>query len=576
MTGLHLDALTLEVPDLVRLRDRHAGFLRELTAWEVGHVGPEGIQPTLEAWDRERRAAATYRALAQLRFSQDTTDPTRRADREQCETLLPEQTDLDVGLKRCLLASPRRTELEGLLGAQAFALWNADAGAFAPAIAADLIEESRDESAYTALLASAAIPFRGQRLNLPGLRPFLLDPDRETRHAAERARWTFFADRATELDERFSSLAARRTRMARTLGLPSFVELAYRRRQRVDWGPEEAARFRDQVRTEVVPVAATLRRHQAARLGIDRLHLWDEGVHHPGAPPLPLGAGPERLDRVVDLLGALHPELGGCLTAMRDQGLLDLDSRPGKADGAFCTAFPSVGLPFVLTSWSGTRADVVAILHEAGHAFQFWTSRHLPWLDELWPTTEACEVHSLGLELLAHPLLERVLGGAAERFRRDHLTDALCFIPYAAAVDELQHWLYAHPDASAGDRHATWKALERTYLPWRRYGDLAHPAGGRFWQIQRHVYLYPFYYLDYALAQVCALQLWASARADAVDARERYVALCRLGGSRPFRALLSAIGLRSPFDPDALRDVIRAVREHLQTSAATCAASCAP
>jgi M3 family oligoendopeptidase len=516
-------------------------------------------------WDGLRRRLDSWRSLTHLRFNQETDNDEYRTERERCDELTPRLTRLDVSLKRRLLASPHRPALEERLGAQAFALWESDVMAFEPIIEEDLVQEARLEAEYVELLARARILFRGEKLNLPEIRRYATGPDRDTRHEAEQARWAWFTDHAGELDRIFDELVRLRTSMAHKLGLPSFVELGYRRMQRIDYDAADVARFRAQVQQHVVPLAATLRQRQAARLGVERLCFWDEAVHDPMGNPDPRGDHDWMLARAQEMFDAMHPELASFFAMMRDRGLLDLQARDGKSDGGFCTGFPIWGVPFIFGSFNGSKADVEVFTHESGHAFQFYRSGNMELLDYVWPTAESCEVHSMGLEFLTWPHMERFFGERAERYRRNHLADALLFLPYGTAVDHFQHRVYERPEASPAERREMWRELERTYLPWRRYRDLAHPAAGGFWQLQRHIYINPFYYIDYCLAQTCALQLWIRSRENDEATLDAYVALCNRGGRLPFQALVRSAGLSSPFDDGVLERVVGQSQDALET-----------
>ena len=256
------------------------------------------------------------------------------------------------------------------------------------------------------------------------------------------------------------------------------------------------------------------------------------------------------------MFDAMGKELGDFFRLMVAGKLTDLKNRDRKAPGGFCTSFPTYGLPFIFANFNGTKHDVEVFTHEMGHAFQGYESRNQPLLDYFWPTYESCEIHSMGLEFLTWPHMEKFFGADAERFRRIHLTQGLLFIPYGVAVDHFQHLVYARPDATPAERHAMWQEMERMYLPWRDYGDLPHLAGGGFWQFQRHIYLSPFYYIDYTLAQTCALQLWVRSQRDPAGTLAAYIALCRRGGEGPFQDLARSAGLVSPFQPGCLKDVV--------------------
>jgi M3 family oligoendopeptidase len=214
-------------------------------------------------------------------------------------------------------------------------------------------------------------------------------------------------------------------------------------------------------------------------------------------------------------------------------------------------------VPFIFANFNGTDHDIKVFTHEMGHAFQNWESRHQPGLDYLWPTMEAAEINSMGLEFLSHPQMELMVGeAAADRFRRMHLIDSLAFLPYGVCVDHFQHEVYAKPDMTSAERHAVWRDLERRYMPWTDYGDLAYPQKGGRWQAKRHIYYLPFYYIDYTLALCCAMQFWVKSRHDYQGSLEAYIALCGRGGSAPFQDLVRSAGLVSPFAPGALAEVV--------------------
>ncbi|MGE0419385.1 MAG: M3 family oligoendopeptidase [Acetobacteraceae bacterium] len=512
----------------------------------------------IAAWDKDRRAFDTWSALVHLRFAQDTADPDAKAARDYADALAPEAIEHEVAIKRRLLADPDRTAVEKLVGAHVLRLWEADAATFAPAIKADLEEEARLSAAYTALLASARIPFDGQTLNLAGLDAWAQDPDRETRHRAEQARWAFFAANGAELDRIYDQLVKLRHGMAVKLGDATYTPLGYRRMRRTDYGPDDVAAYRRQVAETVVPLVSRLLERRRAENGWDRLYFWDEALIDPAGNPGPAGDHDDLVAQARTLFDRIDPRMGAFYRMMEQGGFLDLKNRPTKAGGGFCTSFPTAGLPFIFANFNGTHHDIGVFTHEMGHAFQNWESRGQPGIDRLWPTMESAEIHSMSLEFLSYPHMALMVGeAAAERFRRMHLIGALAFLPYGVCVDHFQHEVYANPDATPDERHAMWQRLERLYMPWVDYGDLAWPARGGRWQAKHHIYSSPFYYIDYTLAQCCAMQFWVRSRHDYAGALDAYVRLCGRGGEAPFQDLVKSAGLVSPFAPGALADVVR-------------------
>jgi M3 family oligoendopeptidase len=510
----------------------------------------------LADWDRLRRRYDTWSALVHLRFAQDTTDATAKADRDYADALSPEAAELEVALKRRLLADA--PAVAGIAGDHALRLWETDVTTFDPAIKPDLEEESRVSARYTELLASAALAFDGRTLNLAGLGPYAEDPDRETRYRAEKARWGFFEANAPELDDIYDQLVKLRTGMARKLGHRTFTPLGYKLLRRVDYGPDDVARYREQVVEHVVPLVARLLEARRAENGWDRLRFWDEALIDPAGNPKPIGDHDILVEQAQAMFDGMDQRLASFYRVMTAGGFMDLKNRPGKAGGGFCTSFPTAGVPFIFANFNGTNADIGVFTHEMGHAFQNWESRNQPGVDYLWPTMEAAEIHSMGLEFLTFPGIGKLVGdAAADRFRRMHLIGALAFLPYGVCVDHFQHEVYAHPDASPAERHAMWQRLEKIYLPWADYGDIGFLLKGGRWQAKPHIYGSPFYYIDYTLAQCCAMQFWVRSRRDYAATLEAYVQLCGRGGSAPFQDLVRSAGLVSPFAPGALADVVR-------------------
>lgn len=506
-------------------------------------------------WDAVRREFLSWSALADLQFQQDTANPQYKAAADLLNQLRPRMEGLEVALKRKFLACALRPELERELGDYVFARWQMEVTAYDPVIEPFAVKEAKLQDEYTELLAQATFDFRGERLNLPQMSKFSEHPDRALRREASAAKWEFFARNREALDRIYDSLVHVRTDMARELDFHNFIELGYRRLTRTDYGPAEVAAYREEIVREIVPLAQRIAQQQARDLGVDRIMLWDEHVFDQRPSPKP----PQEYDRMLtaasDAFNGLGSEIGSFAQLMIQRDLLDLKARGGKAGGGFCTSFPTYGVPYIFANFNGTTHDVNVLVHEMGHAFQVYSSREIAISDYLLPTYEACEVHSMSMEFFTWPQLERFFGPDAERYRVQHLKSSILFLPYGAAVDHFQHFVYEHPDASPADRKAFWKQMEATYLPWRRYEGIEHLEQGGFWQLQRHIYHMPFYYIDYTLALCCALQFWAKSLDDYDSALADYRHLCRQGGRLPFQALVRSAGLQSPFSAGVLHDV---------------------
>ncbi len=345
--------------------------------------------------------------------------------------------------------------------------------------------------------------------------------------------------------------------MARTLGYDSYTPLGYRRMRRVDY---DAADVRALPRPGGGARRAAGGPHLEARRaehGWDRLRFWDEALVDPAGNPKPAGDHDFLVAQAQAMFDDMDGRLGDFYRMMVSGGFLDLKNRPGKGGRRVLHVLPHGRRAVHLRQLQRHNADIGVFTHEMGHAFQNWQSRDQPGVDYLWPTMEAAEINSMGLEFLTHPQMQRLVGAAeADRFRRMHLITSLEFLPYGVCVDHFQHEVYANPDATRRAARDV-QRLERRYMPWTDYGDLAYPAKGGRWQAKQHIYRSPFYYIDYTLALCCALQFWVKSRHDYAASLDAYVALCGRGGSAPFQALVRSAGLVSPFAPCALAEVVR-------------------
>ncbi|MDE8346220.1 MAG: M3 family oligoendopeptidase [Acidocella sp.] len=542
--------ITADTPSTETLARDYAAINALLDAGDIGKA--------LAAWEHLRREIESWGALVNLRFEQDTADAAAKAAMDYRDELTPTATNFETAFKRRLLTHPDSIAIQAITGAHALRLWETDVTTFTPEIEPDLQAEAKLTSRYTALLASAKFEFDGKTVNLSGLDPYGQSLDRDTRYRAAAAKWAFFEANAAEFDDIFDQLTKLRHAMAKKLGFETFTPLGYRKMRRIDYGPAEVAQYRAEIIAHVVPLVAKILEARSTSNGWDRLYAWDEPLVDPAGNVVPAGDEPFMRAQAQKMFDSMDSELAAFYRMMNDGGFLDLDNRPTKAPGGFCTSFPNAGVPYIFANFNGTHHDIDVFTHEMGHAFQNYQSRNLPGLDYLWPTSESAEIHSMSLEHLAYPQIGLLVGeDQAARYRHMHLIQSLAFLPYGVCVDHFQHEVYANPDATPADRHAMWKRLEAIYMPWRDYGDIGYTAKGGRWQAQLHIYQVPFYYIDYTLAQCCALQFWVKSRADYGAALKNYVALCGRGGAAPFQDLVASAGLISPFAPGALADVVR-------------------
>jgi M3 family oligoendopeptidase len=533
-----------------------------LARWDASSSVEEEAS-LIREWDKRQIELSTLGSLAQVHFTQDTSNPDFKAEKTFFDDLNPELMSHDVAFLGRVTKSAHRDSLIATFGRQAFALWDCFLGTFDARIADHKRKESGLETQYVEWMAGQRLQFKGQELNLSQLRAFYGNKDRATRLAALQARDGCMQQGAELLDQLYSDLVAVRHEMATTLGYENYIPLAYAQMDRTDYTAVDVGRYRAQVREVVVPLASRIYAKRSKALGYPDFGWQDESVRDHRGVPRPNGDHDWMLERATELFDGLGSDFGTFFQMMRDRELLDLKAREGKAGGGYCAGLPSHEIPFIFANFNGTQDDVNVFTHECGHAFQNWSSRGQPLMAYLWPTIEAAEIHSMSLEFLCYPHMEKFFGDDAERYREGHLESAALFLPYGSAVDEFQHRVFENPGMSSGERAECWQEIESIYLPNRRYQDMPHASSGRMWQIQRHIYLRPFYYIDYCLAQTCALQMWKSSTEDLDATLTRYRLLCDLGGSLPFTGLLTEVGLTNPFEDGCLQSVCGAVETTL-------------
>lgn len=518
----------------------------------------------LRDWNRLRCDVDTQYNIAMVRYAQDTTDAAAKAEQDFWDSAAPTMRELDVTHARTILDSPHREAIANAFGKQLVDLKACMANTFAPEIKDALAKEAQLCSEYKQLGSKTELEFRGRRYSMSGISVYFVDADRQVRLEAQQARDRFLERYSDQFDGIYDQLVQLRHNMGTALGHDTFTPLGYQLMSRTSYGPEEVKTFRDAIRAEFVPIATELFEQRRRDLGVDKLLFHDEPVMDKRGNPQPTGDTAGILGEARRMYKQLGDDFGQFIDVLLDGELVDVELRDGKAPGGFCTVFANTGMPFVFTSFNGSEDDIAVVTHEFGHAFQIYEARVQSLLEYKWPTMESAEIHSMSMEFLTYPWMERFFGDDADRYRRSHLGILTGRLPYTASVDHYQHEIYANPTMTPAERNHLWLDLERRYLPHRDYGDLfPYISRGTYWQRQLHIYELPFYYIDYALAQICALQFWQKAERDRDAALKDYLAICDIGGSKSFTEILEIGNLRSPFDPDVIRDVAAFARKAL-------------
>ena len=507
----------------------------------------------------------TMITLVSIRHSINTADDFYDKENDYCDEISPLLYGFTTDFYEALVTSKFRKELEDKYEKFLFDQAECSLKTFNEEVIPQLQEENKLSSKYDKLIASAKIPFDGEERTLSQMAPYTQSKDRNIRKDAAKKVAEFFSAHKNDFDEIYDKLVKVRTEIAHKLGFKNYVELAYARLRRLDYNAQDVAGYRKQVLENIVPLHSELRERQAKRLGIDKLKFYDEPIKFNSGNADPHGDTQWILNHGKTMYRELSKETDEFFTFMTENNLLDLLSKKGKNSGGYCTYIPDYKSPFIFANFNGTAHDVDVLTHEAGHAFQVYESRGYEVPEYLWPSYEACEIHSMSMEFLTWPWMGLYFENDEDKYKFIHLSEALLFIPYGVTVDEFQHWVYENPEATPEERRNKWLETEKKYLPTRDYGEIDELKEGIFWFRQGHIFGTPFYYIDYTLAQVCAFQFWIKSRENREKAWEEYLNLCRLGGSKPFFELMKSANLKNPFNEGTIASVIPKIREFLDS-----------
>lgn len=519
------------------------------------------------AYQEEYKRDDTMIVLVYIRQSIDTRDAFYNAEKDFWDENLPEIEEYEQEWIKALLESPFRKDFEAEYGDLLFVKAEMEKKTFSPEIIEELQRENELVSEYDDLIASAQIPFEGGVYTLSQMEPFQDDLDDARRFAAWKAKGQWYKDNQAKLDSIYDELVKLRDTMGKKLGYGGYTQLGYYRMERNCYTKEDVEKFRAAVRKYLVPVADSIMRAQAKRIGRPYpLSFADQSVEFRSGNPRPVGTAQDILEQGRKFYDELSPETSEFFRTMLDEELMDVLATEGKQAGGYENSLAYYERPFIFANFNGTKGDVEVVTHEAGHAFAYWMNRKRVPLEYAEPSSEACEVHSMSMEFFGWRNAEGFFGPDANKFKYSHLAAALTFIPYGTMVDHFQHIVYEKPDMTPAERHAEWKRLTGIYMPWLKLdGEIPFYSEGERWQAQGHIYQSPFYYIDYCLAQTVSLEFWAMIQEDEANAWKHYMAYTKQGGSRTFTELLKHAGLKTPFEEDCLRTVCEAAKEWLDS-----------
>lgn len=555
-----LQDLVYTRPDMDAFRAEIGALLDAFEAAENYAVQKDAFLRLNEKWG----SLSTMGSLAHIRRDGNTADEFYDKENDFWDEAGPSLLPLEKRMSDAVCDAKFRKDFEAEYGVHFLRKMDAKRKLADERIMEDSIRENELRTRYDKLVAQCKADFGGEECNFYGLLKHMEDSDRATRKAAMEVWAGLYAGISEELNEIYSELLAVRERIAKTLGFENYLGYIYTAYYRFDYTPADVEKFRAGVVKSVVPLAAKLYAAQAARINCPDFHFYDEKLVYPDGNPKPAHDRDGLVEAANRFYHDLSPETGEFFDFMREHNLFDLETRPNKHLGGYCTVLHDYRAPFIFSNFNGTSADVDVLTHEAGHSFAFYQSlKTQPIADLMDANIEICEVHSMAMELFAHPWMEDFFGADAKKYRAGHLAEQICTIPYLVAIDEFQHHCVAKPGMSSAERAATWKAMEQKYMPWRNYDGNEFLEAGGFWMQKQHIFLYPFYYIEYSLAEMGALDFYLRFNEDKKAAWESYLELCKAGGSLGYFDLLQIAGIRNPFVTENVIDIMTAVEKKL-------------
>ena len=527
----------------------------------------DSVEDWLADWSRLTALIQEASALALYAYTCDTTDAAKEAAHLRFSSdIQPRAQEQEVRLAARLLDLGYRPDR---LAAMTHRFAN-QREIFRSDNVPLLSEIEELQTRYQKVTGAMTVEWEGDRVPVPRMQLYLEEQDRDVRERAWRNMFRPYVEQRAELAQIFDDLYHLRQQVAKNAGFANYRDYAHREKNRFDYSPDDCLRWHESIEKVVVPAVARVRERRRTQLGLRALRPWDMGQDAEGRPPLrPFDGASELIAGCGRIFAALDPALAGYFQTMAREQLLDLESRKGKAPGGYCNDYPARKRPVIFMNAVGVHNDVQTLLHEAGHAFHCFEWADVEPVFQRFPGSEMCEVASMSMELLAAPHLERDRGGfysaeEARRARVDHLHAVLSILPHIASVDAFQHWIYTDPDG--GDRDArdmAWLRLRTRFDLGIDWTGLEAERIAR-WYFQIHFFCFPFYYIEYGLAQMAALQVWRNRLHDPAGALAQYRRALSLGGTLPLPELFAAAGARLLFDPEPMQQLVGLIEQQLE------------
>lgn len=530
-------------------------FYEELTKKVQEAKSFEDVKACILEEENELSHINTMTTIASIRHTVDTSDKFYEAEDEFINNAVPELLSAAQAYELALLNSPFRKEIDLEYGEYFLKKVQLSVDSFSDKNISLMQEENELCQRFERLMASCKVPFMGEDCNLYGLKKYFSHPDRKIRKEAWKKYSSFFEEKDQELGDIFDRLVKIRHKMGTNMGFENFVPLGYMLQGRLDYTEEQVASFREQVKNVLVPFCEKIYRAQQKRIGVESIKCYDEEYIFTDGNAVPVGDRAYLVEQAQKMYHDMSKETGEFIDFMIDHELMDLDNKPNKAATGYMTSLPDYKAPFVFSCFNGTTADVDVLTHEMGHAFAgYMAIRSQKISAQCNVPTDIAEIHSMSMEQFAYPYAELFFGDKADKYKMQHLQEAFTFVPFGVAVDEFQHIVYKNPDMTPSERSAAWCELEKKYMPWRDYDGDEFFEKGNWWYHKIHIFLYPFYYINYTLTTMGAMEFKKKMATDKVNGWKDYMALCKCGGSFGYLDTLKHANLSVPFEEGSVKN----------------------
>lgn len=517
---------------------------------------------------REYRSVLTEfnstRTIASIRYTINTKDPFYLEENKFFNKNNPIVDKAMVTFGEALLKSSHLDEIKKEFGS----IFITNIEFKTKSMNADVIELMQEENAlnakYQEFNANAQVPYNGKLLTIPDVTKMMSSDDRAVRRSAYQALSDFYMSHSDFYDKVYDDLVKNRTEQAKRMGFDSYTQLAYIRRNRNCYTPEDVAVFRKQIAEDIVPEIVKAKKQQSERTGIADMKIYDDAFYFADGNPKTFESADDMMNATIETFRELSPITADYINLMYEGQYYDAPSKEGKKVGAYTNFIPKYKAPFVFLNYAGAADDVTTTFHEFGHGFNGFCSRENPNNVLNNPTLDIAEIHSMSMEFMSYPGLNKFFSEEdVEKQKRSHLEHCLAFLSYGTMVDHFQHIMYDRPELTPDERNKVWLDLEKIYRPYMDFDGIEFYAAGRVWQRQQHLFSAPFYYIDYVLAQTIALQFWEIGTKDFQKSFDMYVELTKKGGTLTFTDLVARSGLKVPFKEGALKSIAEAVSKAL-------------